>query len=181
VSETRVWTARGIARQQATVKKLRREHVNFGTVLALARGQNSLSPNREEDMLCENAAREQARLKYQAADAFLATLRMAPAPRQFETGQVGQEVKIIYLDDCSRRKRGEYESFILGGQDEHDEESVLRTYSCNSSLGRAIVRREVGEEVLIRPEHGPSYKIMIDSFSAPSECDAPAVTSSARA
>ncbi|HYF29195.1 MAG TPA: GreA/GreB family elongation factor, partial [Candidatus Paceibacterota bacterium] len=79
------------------------------------------------------------------------------------------ETRIRYLDDHSKKKRGDEETFNLGGQDESDSDSVVRTYSCNSPLGRAIVGKEVGEIVEVLTPDKETYEIEILAYAIPAE------------
>lgn len=167
-----VWTAQGKARQQKQVDERRARHetlrrfaeTNFSGVAHLCQ-------DRAADYQSDKDELARAKQDLDDAEALLARIRVAPQPRQFETVQVGHEVRIRYLDNCTRKKRGEEESFILGGKFELDEDSVLRTFSCQARLGSAIVRKEVGEQVEVHLKDGSSYRVEILSLGLPQTQD----------
>lgn len=163
-----VWTQFGQARQVELVKTLKESlQREIGIMRDMRCGNNGGNGNDRVDIQACGDSKAMVESQLIDAESLLARIRVAPTPRRAERGQVGLEVRIRYLDDCSRHKRGEEESFLIGGKGESDDSEILRTYSCESPLGRAVVNAEVGDERTVRTPNGDTYDIEIVSFAIP--------------
>lgn len=166
----RVWTQLGYNRQVELVRSLKQKLLGEVSVMRDMRGgNNGGNANDRADLQVCSDEKSMVQSQLVTAEALLARIRIAPPPRQTEQGQVGLRTRVRYLDDCSRHKRGEEESFIIGGPGESDNDEVLRTYSCDSPLGRAVVSAEVGDVRTIKTPNGDSYDIKILSFVIPEQ------------
>lgn len=164
----RVWTQFGHARQLELVRTLKQKLLGEVSTMRDLRGNNNGgNANDRADLQVCGESKAMVEQQLAAAESLLARIRIAPQPRQMVRGQVGLEVRIRYLDDCSRHKRGEEESFLIGGKGESDDGEILRTYSCESPLGRAVIGAEVGDERTVRTPSGDTYDIEIVSFAIP--------------
>lgn len=166
----RDWTPFGHARQVELVRSLKQKLLGeVSTMREMRGGNNGGNANDRADLQACGAAKAMVESQLIDAEALLARIRIAPTPRQTKRGQVGLEARIRYLDNSSRHKRGMEESCLIGGKGESDDDEILRTYSCDSPLGRALVNAEVGDERTVTTPSGDTYDIKIVSFAIPAQ------------
>lgn len=163
----RVWTQAGRDRQVELVRGLKQKLQDCVSGMQDLRcGNNGGNGNDRVDLVAYGDTKAMIENRLCIEETLLADIRVE-VPRQTKRGQVGLEVRIRYNDDFSRWKRGEEESFIIGGPGELDDDEVLRTYSCDSPLGKAVVRAEVGDDRTVVTPSGDTYDIEILGFSIP--------------
>ncbi len=153
-------TGAGIARLTRHIKDLRDR-------IAAAKPNGFLPAHTELSMVATVNSLTQ---RLHCAEQCLSTLVPMPMPTQCVRVQEGNEVRIKYLDDSSRLKRGEEESFILGGPGENDVDSLLRTFASNSALGEAVLgcmASKPRERLYVEPPVGKPYYVRILSISIP--------------
>lgn len=157
------WTKSGIKREENHLAELRAEFRKC----AEERGGN-IGVAGSETHLNDGHILNEACLQKHAAviakESFVACLREAPKPKQFNRGQVNHLVTVEVLDDTDRFSAGTIEKFNLGGKGEGDLLGEPHTYACDSPIGRAVVNKEVGEVVTVRLDKGKSYEMEIISF-----------------
>lgn len=174
--EQRLWTAAGFARQEALIRRYEREYHSFAQMLASARGdRSSTNEDRQTELVPIVKDRDFTHQKLEDAKKLRSCLRIAPAPTQTDYVQVGSEVDIEYLDNCARRKRGEHETIIIGGDGEVDEDSIVRTFSCTAAFGKALIRAEAGDTIVVQPQGSKSYRLMVKAIRVPSPTQAATV------
>ncbi len=157
-----VWTCVGIARQRELVKASEAAYHQFVKDMVQHRGgEVSLSEGRQADLGPVHEERDRLKQVWDDASMLLARLREAPKSIGSDTVCVGRPVRVSYEGDMLV-KRGETETFLLGGIGESDTDAKLRTYSCDSPLGRAVCRREIGDQVSVTPPGGDSYWVTIE-------------------
>lgn len=108
---------------------------------------------------------------WRAAEQFNSRLAEMPRPRDANRACSGLRITIQYLDDEIIRHRGESESFLRGGIGESDSDALLRTYSADSPLGKAVVGKEVGDVVTVKLPHDRSYDVEITAIEFLTEDD----------
>lgn len=172
----RQWTKAGRDRQNELVEALKQEERKTSKELeGLRCGQNAGNENDQIDFKAFKDKLEQVCNRRRDAEQLLVEVRVAPVPRQFETAQVGHQIRVRYLDDSVSRHRGFEETFILGGIGESDTDSPVRTYACDTAFGKALVRKEVGDTAtVIIPKSrenlfGERYQIEILSIELPGQ------------
>lgn len=159
-----VWTCVGIARQREAAKAAEMAYHLFVKDMVLHRGgEVSLSEGRQADLGPVNDERDRLKQVWDDASTLLARLREAPKSTGGDTVCVGRPVRISYEGEMLT-KRGETETFLLGGIGECDTDAKLRTYSCDSPLGRAVCRKEIGDQVMVTPPGGDSYWVTIEEI-----------------
>lgn len=163
-----LWTQRGCDRLQERIDALRTK-VNGTTsdLIGDRGGENSLGEDRLSDIIALAPSRDADQKLLDDARRLMQNIAPAPQPTQVDTVQLGHRVEIEYLDPTTRRERGDREAFIVGGRGEVDDGEPLRTYSCDSLLVKALIKKSVSDTVEVRPPSGKVYEVQIISISIP--------------
>jgi len=166
------WTLAGIARLDAEIAGLRRKLAEFASMKHDSNlGRNFSGEDCRSDINVMRA--EESSHASRLAAKLHERLAIEPAARVTQTDRIviGSQVTIAYLES-PRRKAGDREVIILGGDGESDTSSSPHTVSGASPLGRALLRKEVGDEVSYEC---PSGKVVveIENIEIPADTQAP--------
>lgn len=170
--ELRYWTKFGIARENTQLEEVRAEYRKCAEERASSIGVAG-SDTHLNDGHTLNEACLQKHAAVIAKESFVACLREAPKPTQFNRGQVNHLVTVEVLDDTDRFPAGTIEKFILGGKGEGDLLGEPHTYACDSPIGRAVVNKEIGDIVTVRLDKGKFYEMEIISFELAGDVQMP--------
>jgi transcription elongation factor GreA len=163
------WTEAGFRRNETNIADLRRVITSSKVDASNDRGgENSVGEGKQADMASLIPSKGVLEERLRTAQSVAGMICIAEIPRQFRTAQLGHRVEIEYLDTTARRERGDREAQIIGGVGENDNDEILRTISCTSPLGKAIVGREVGETMSVSTMDG-DYEFKIISISLPEQ------------
>lgn len=165
-----LWTAAGILRLSEQIVEL-----DWKVRSDLAHGADEQHRGRgNEDQILERASalidEEATKKRLELMKLQLRDLAAAPTPTTCTHAQIGHKVRISYSEQTLRKARGAEETFILGGEGETDHDSVVRTISTASPLGKALLGEHVGSEVHVE---GPDalYSVRVVSIELPQKAD----------
>lgn len=162
------WTQQGIdrakqdlARKKAVYDACMRQHGDGEC------HTGSPTDARAQDLTAHKDECELKRGEWAAAHNLVARLRPVKLPANLVRVQSGAGVELEHLDDNSRLDMGAIERIIVGGPGENDSTSEPHTLSCLGPLAKALLGKEVGEEITITPPSGKPYAVEIRKIFNP--------------